>query len=224
MATTTTTVSPIPSWPSWAFPRRSSSLLATSIAAVRQARRDLAGRILLEMKGLSAIAQSAMIQRLEDEWRMPSNVTPDECRPMTWQQLREMRSAGLEVGSHGVHHRMLAKLPVEDMEREVRESKATLDRELGKMPGLMSYPVGGDRAFNDRVVRATRDANFDLAVCYICGTNPNPASNRFSLYRLPVERMMGLGWFATMLTLPNLMSYQTVSREPVVQSEQASTP
>jgi hypothetical protein len=36
--------------------------------------------------------------------------------------------------------------------------------------------------------------------------------------------MMGLGWFATMLTLPSLMSYQTVSREPVVQSEDACTP
>jgi peptidoglycan/xylan/chitin deacetylase (PgdA/CDA1 family) len=195
-----------------------------TMPADRQARRDLAGRILLEMKDLSALAQSALIQRLESEWRIPSDVTPDECRPMTWQQLREMRAAGFEIGSHGVHHRMLAKLPDDEMEREVRESKTTLDRELGKMPGLMSYPVGGDRAFNGRVVRATRDAGFDLACCYICGTNPNPASNRFSLYRLPVERMMGMGWFATMLTLPSLMSYQTVSREPVAQSEDACTP
>jgi peptidoglycan/xylan/chitin deacetylase (PgdA/CDA1 family) len=181
----------------------------------RSERRLLAGRILLEMKGLGALEQSAMITRLERHWRMPSNVTPADCRPMTWTQLREMHAAGFEIGSHGVHHRMLAKLPQQDMESEIRHSKAALVRELGMTTALMSYPVGGDRAFNDSVMEATRNAGFQLAVCYICGTNPLPATNRFALQRLPVERTMGPGWFAAMLTMPNLMSYQTVAREPV---------
>ena len=50
---------------------------------------------------------------------------------MTWTQLREMQAAGFEIGSHGVHHRMLAKLPQDDMEDEVRQSKTALERELG---------------------------------------------------------------------------------------------
>ncbi|HEY9132087.1 MAG TPA: polysaccharide deacetylase family protein [Dyella sp.] len=196
-----------------------------AMPATRQARRALAGRVLMKMKHLGALEQSALIARLEDEWRMPSSQAPDECRPMTWTQLREMRAAGLEIGSHGVHHRMFSKLPHEEMTREIRQSKASLDRELGRMTGLMSYPVGGDRAFDTGVINATRDAGFDLACCYICGTNPDPAANRYALYRLPVERMMGMGWFATMLTLPSLMSYQTVSREPPArQSEAACTP
>jgi hypothetical protein len=60
---------------------------------------------------------------------------------------------------------------------------------------------------------ATREAGFDAAVCYICGTNPNPASNRYAMHRLPVERNMGPGWFAAMLALPSLMSYPTQHRE-----------
>jgi hypothetical protein len=39
-----------------------------------------------------------------------------------------------------------------------------------------------------------------------------PSANRYALYRLPVEREMSAGWFASMLTLPELMSYPTVSR------------
>lgn len=177
----------------------------------RDERRQLAGHVLLEMKSLSAIAQSDLITRLEREWRMPSNVTPVDCRPMTWSQLREMHEAGFEVGSHGVHHRMLAKLPQQDMEDEVHDSKASLERELGITTALMSYPVGGDRAFDERVIEATRASGFQLACCYVCGTNPQPASNRYALQRLPVERNMGLGWFAAMLTMPSLMSYPTAT-------------
>lgn len=178
----------------------------------RDERRKLAGRVLLEMKNLSAIAQSNLITRLEREWMMPSNVTAADCRPMTWTQLREMRDAGFEIGSHGVHHRMLAKLPQQDMEDEVRDSKVSLERELGITKALMSYPVGGDRAFDERVMEATRACGFQLACCYVCGTNLQPARNRYALQRLPVERNMGPGWFAAMLTLPSLMSYPTASR------------
>ena len=180
----------------------------------RGLRRSLAGTVLKNMKSIDAIRQEAMIARLETEWQMPSNVRPEECRPMTWDQVREMHAAGFEIGSHGVHHRMLAKLSPERMVEEVRQSKATLDHELGAPATLMSYPVGGDRAFDEGVMHATRDAGFELAVCYICGTNPRPASNRYALFRLPVERMMGPGWFAAMLALPSLVSYPTVHYGP----------
>ncbi|WP_233842624.1 polysaccharide deacetylase family protein [Dyella sp. 2HG41-7] len=179
----------------------------------RELRRSLAGTVLKNMKSIDAMAQEAMIGRLEHEWNMPSNVRPDDCRPMTWNQVREMHAAGFEIGSHGVYHRMLAKLQHDLMVDEIRQSKATLDRELDAPATLMSYPVGGDRAFDDAVMNATRDAGFDLAVCYICGTNPRAASHRYALRRLPVERMMSPGWFAAMLTLPSLVSYPTAHHE-----------
>ena len=180
----------------------------------RALRRRLAGKVLLRMKWLDALQQTAMTERLEAEWKMPSeHARPIACRPMTWDQVRAMESAGLEIGSHGVHHRMLARLPLDEMEREIRQSKATLDRELAEPSILMSYPVGGDRAYNDAVISATRQAGFQLACSYVCGTNPEPSENRYSLYRLPVESNMGPGWFAAMLALPQLMSYPTAAHE-----------
>jgi peptidoglycan/xylan/chitin deacetylase (PgdA/CDA1 family) len=194
------------------------------LSPARQERRTLATSVLSNMKNLDAIGQSDMITRLEKEWNMPSDVAPKDSRPMTWSQLREMHAAGFEIGSHGVHHRMLSKLPHAEMEREVRESKATLDRELGAAATLMSYPVGGDRAFDDQVIKATREAGFGLACSYICGTNPQPLVNRYALYRLPVERMMGAGWFAAMVTLPNFMSYPTVNHQALSAQAQPCSP
>ncbi|MBE1161961.1 polysaccharide deacetylase family protein [Dyella sp. 7MK23] len=180
----------------------------------RDLRRSLAGTVLKNMKSIDALKQEAMIARLEQEWGMPNDGRPEDCRPMTWDQVREMHADGFEIGSHGVHHRMLAKMSSAQMTDEVRQSKATLDRELGAPATLMSYPVGGDRAFDEAVMNATRDTGFELAVCYICGTNPRPASNRYALFRLPVERMMGPGWFAAMVALPSLVSYPTVNYGP----------
>lgn len=185
-----------------------------TLPADRATRRRIAGNVLLQMKWLDALGQTAMTERLEQEWQMDSSTArPVDCRPMTWAQMREMEAAGMEFGSHGEHHRMLARLPLDEMTDEIRRSKTALDRELRNPAILMSYPVGGDRAYNDAVIEATRNAGFRLACSYVCGTNAEPSENRYSLLRLPVESNMGPGWFASMLALPQLMSYPTVTHE-----------
>jgi len=196
-----------------------------ALPADRASRRRIAGSVLLKMKWLDALGQAAMTERLEAEWNMPSaSARPVDCRPMTWDQAREMEAAGLEFGSHGVHHRMLARLPQNEMEREIRESKTTLDRELRHPSILMSYPVGGDRAYNDAVIAATRNAGFKLGCSYVCGTNAEPSENRYALNRLPVESNMGPGWFAAMLALPQLMSYPTAAHEANGPKDHACSP
>jgi hypothetical protein len=179
---------------------------------LRAERRQLASQVLRRMKGFGDAVQSSIIGRLERDWQMPSDAGHPDCRPMSWDALREMKASGFEIGSHGVGHCMLAKLPPEQLEAELVESRAALERELGEPAILLSYPVGGDLAFDRRVMEATMAAGYQAACSYICGTNPQSALNRYALHRLPVERVMGTGWFAAMLTLPELMGYPTVSR------------
>ncbi|WP_297921917.1 polysaccharide deacetylase family protein [Metallibacterium sp.] len=182
------------------------------LPASREGRHVFAMRLLDHVKTLDDSAQSALIARLERTWAMPrGEVRHPDCQPVSWTQLREMRAAGFEIGSHGVDHRMLSKLPQTDLENELNESKAVLERALGGPADLMAYPVGGDRAFDGRVIAATNAAGYALACTYICGVNRDPAGNRYTLRRLPVERAMGLGWFAAMLAFPGLMTYPTAT-------------
>ena len=178
-----------------------------ALPADTAARRALAVRLLDQMKTLDADAQEALIRRLEREWNLPRTSGHAHCRPMDWTQLREMRDAGMEVGSHGVAHRMLAKLPEADMREEVTGSLAALRRELRVAPQVISYPVGGADAFDDKVMEAVRDAGFALGCSYIVGTSLLSQRSRYALRRLPVERDMDLGWFEAMLALPEVFSY-----------------
>ncbi len=172
-----------------------------------EGRRSLAATLLDRIKALDDAAQSAFIARLEREWGLSRRIGHADCRPMSWDQLREMQRGGMEIGSHGVDHRMLAKLPADRLAAEVNESKAALERELGVPAQVLSYPVGGADAFDPGVVSSVRAAGFRLGCSYIAGTSVLRPESCYELRRLPVERDMDLAWFEAMLTLPEVFGY-----------------
>jgi peptidoglycan/xylan/chitin deacetylase (PgdA/CDA1 family) len=172
-------------------------------------RRRLAGQLLDRIKTLDAAGQQALVERLQREWDLPDAAGHPDCRPMTWAQLREMHVAGMEIGSHGVDHRMLAKLSPEAMREEVAGSKRAIEAALGAPVTAMSYPVGGRDAYDDAVMAATRDAGYRLACSYLAGCERLQPASRFQMRRLPVERHVDAGWFEGMLSLPELFCHRS---------------
>lgn len=176
------------------------------------ARRALAAEVLDRIKALGARVQRSVIERLESQWAMPRGVGHADCRPMNWDQLREMHAGGMEIGSHGVWHNMLAKLSGEEMAEEILVSKGTLERELGAPPTVISYPVGGHHAYNSEVIAAVRNAGFKLGCSYISGTSAVPSGANYELRRLPVERHMNLAWFSSLVSVPEAFNYPSRHR------------
>ncbi len=186
--------------------------LRVDLPSAQAARQRLAADILDRIKWLDDALQHAIVARLEQTWTMPRAEHPD-CHPMTWSQLREMQAAGMEIGSHGVFHRMLALLPRESMREELDNSKAALERELGVPAQVLSYPVGGRNSYNAEVIATAGRTGFRMGCTYIAGTNRWPIEDTFTLRRLPVERQMSQAWFASMICWPEFFSYPT--RRPV---------
>ncbi|MGH8025191.1 MAG: polysaccharide deacetylase family protein [Pseudoxanthomonas sp.] len=172
-------------------------------------RRALAARLLDQLKSLDDAGQEALISRLEREWAIPRSEGHPDCRPMSWEQLREMRQGGMEIGSHGVGHRMLAKLPRDQMSDEVNGSKRALERELGAPAQVLSYPVGGPDAFDAETIEVARSAGFRMACSYMAGTSPIGPDSRYCMRRLPVESEMDAAWFSAMVSLPEMFSYSS---------------
>jgi sugar transferase (PEP-CTERM/EpsH1 system associated) len=61
---------------------------------------------------------------------------------LTWDQAREMRRAGVELGSHTVSHAFLDELAPAEARREIEESLERLAAELGHPARLFAYPRG----------------------------------------------------------------------------------
>ncbi len=68
---------------------------------------------------------------------------------MTWSNVREMRFAGWDIGSHTVTHPFLTKLAYEDLVYELEESKAKIVEEVGMVPVSFASPFGD---YNDDVL------------------------------------------------------------------------
>jgi peptidoglycan/xylan/chitin deacetylase (PgdA/CDA1 family) len=64
---------------------------------------------------------------------------------MTWSQLREMLSHGMQMGSHTVHHVDLSRwlyISEAAVQQELQQSKLTLEKELGINVQQFCYPYG----------------------------------------------------------------------------------
>ena len=179
------------------------------LPATLQDRRAVARDLLDRIKGLDALAQQELIARLEHQWRLPRGQGHDRCRPMTWDQLREMRANGMEIGSHGVDHRMLSKLPRQEMRRELEGSKHALERELAGGIDALSYPVGGPDAYDGEVIQAACEAGYRIACSYRAGTDVATRENRYELRRLPIERQVDVRWFEAMMAVPEVFGYRS---------------
>lgn len=89
---------------------------------------------------------------------------------MTWDELREMQAAGMEIGSHTVNHANLGSNDDAAIEQELTESLATLNRELGVSPRSFCFPWGTRDAISDVACNQARAAGYYAAVTTLPGT------------------------------------------------------
>ncbi len=66
-------------------------------------------------------------------------------RFMSWEELAEVRDAGMEIASHGRKHVSLVDADDKEAWREIALSKEKLEEELGVPVVSFSYPFGGYR-------------------------------------------------------------------------------
>lgn len=127
-------------------------------------------------------------------------------QPMTWSQVREMSSAGIEFGAHTVSHPVLSRCDDDVLQRELVDSKARLEQETGVSADVMSYPFGYPDDYDERTPRAARAAGFRLATSYLAGRNDLRRARHFDLRRLHIERYTSMASFVSMLALPQLFA------------------
>ena len=82
-----------------------------------------------------------------------------ESRPgyMNWDQLRQLHRAGQQIGGHGWSHALLTHCSETELDRELSQTRLTLEDKLGLPITTMSLPGG---RFDPRVLEACRRAGY----------------------------------------------------------------
>jgi peptidoglycan/xylan/chitin deacetylase (PgdA/CDA1 family) len=107
---------------------------------------------------------------------------------VTVAQLQLMRSSGMEIGAHTVHHVDLTSVSLTQATLEINDSAKSLQRWLKEPVTSFAYPAG---QFNAKVVATVRRAVFDNAVTTLPGEVQH-SSSRYELPRYRIERDTGL--------------------------------
>jgi peptidoglycan/xylan/chitin deacetylase (PgdA/CDA1 family) len=98
------------------------------------------------------------------------NIIGKTSNALTWEQIREMSDAGVDIQSHALTHPFLTKRKHRSMgdaqygewlRKELAESKRILEKEAGKKVQFIAYPYGD---YDDRVAAAAAKAGYTAAL------------------------------------------------------------
>jgi sugar transferase (PEP-CTERM/EpsH1 system associated) len=110
-------------------------------------------------------------------------VTPDNAYAdpplMTWDEVREMRRAGMLVGAHTQSHPFLDELDLDAARGEIEGSIRTLEERLGEPISLFSYPRG---RFKNDLKPVLQELGIEAAVTTDLGRN-SPGVDPYELRR-----------------------------------------
>jgi len=122
-------------------------------------------------------------------------VMPDKIETngyMNWEQVRELATSGMVIGSHGMTHRILTSLNADDLTFEVEESKKIIEERLNLPVEYFSVPKG---YYNKRVLDVVKKAGYKKMF-----TSDLDKNNEFILGRIAVRAHRTEQYFKQVIT------------------------
>ena len=151
----------------------------------------------------------AMVYALADRLGQPSAWFAADGRAtpplMSAARLRELRHAGIDIGSHGLTHRRLAEIARPAANDEIARSRDRLEQILGEPVMHFCYPYG---SYDDAVVAMAAAAGYRSAVtCDRASASPGVEPLRLPRKAISFgDSLAGYAWKLHMKTQPRAVS------------------
>ena len=123
---------------------------------------------------------------LERKMDVPDEVLKN--RMLSWEQVREMQSAGFAFEGHTMNHPVVSRLAASELEHELGDSKRLLEQRLQKPVNHFAYPFGTLTDLNAQTCSLISQYGYCSAASTVWGIN-TPATNRYVLRRIGPEEL-----------------------------------
>jgi peptidoglycan/xylan/chitin deacetylase (PgdA/CDA1 family) len=140
-----------------------------------------AAEVLHVLKHMPPDLRDAVVEELEKTYNSKS-VPVTQRRLLTWDQVKTMRKSGISFGAHTVHHNILTTLNHAQVEREIVDSRATIENVLQEPIDMFAYPNGKAADFDGTIKTVLKENKFKAAVSTIRGFN-SASTDVFELHR-----------------------------------------
>ena len=127
-------------------------------------------------------------------------VVPDPGRRfLNWAEAKEMRSAGMTIGSHTYTHHILGQLPLDSQRWELEQSKQTMEEQLGTEISTLAYPVGSSSTFSQSTEEIAHALGYTMCFSFYGGLNTPGTIRQTDIFRTSMPNEFSL--FRTETTL-----------------------
>ena len=141
-------------------------------------------RIFRAMKSADKGDLARVLDYLRTKAPLGGDQKADSC--MGWDEVMTIAGNGMEIGSHGLTHRSLAKLPRHEASEEILLSKETIEGRTGEACRYFSFPFGSALDYNEDLIGIVRDAGYGACLLNIHGYN-RLSDGLFSLKRIIMD-------------------------------------
>ena len=124
---------------------------------------------------------------------------------MTWDHVRALKQAGMDVQSHTRSHRLLQALPPDELRAELEGSSADLLQELGEPARALAYPIGKPLEAASPIRAAMKRAGYQIGLTN--GTGPTStwgSRDPYDIRRQTVARNLTTPYLLSILAVPPL--------------------
>lgn len=103
---------------------------------------------------------------------------------LTWDEVRALARDGVDIGSHGVSHTIMTRLPLAEAEVELRESKRVIEAQLQRPVRHFAYPNGREEDFNEPLRAACRVVGYASVSTCVYGLNCSGVDDPYRIRRV----------------------------------------
>lgn len=183
------------------YPRPLVIELARRTAAVRRIKEIVSGTFDIDLSHfVASLARAARV-----DWSAEIERSIAERLIMTWDDIRALHEAGMDIASHTRSHQLLRNLTVDALDHELAGSRADIERAIQRPVSSVAYPVGYRVSDIPKLRAAVQRAGYDVGFTNASGANYLwRGIDRFDVRRLATARGLSTAMFRGQLAVPRL--------------------
>ncbi|MEW5766461.1 MAG: polysaccharide deacetylase family protein [bacterium] len=165
-----------------AYPKEVREILTQAKLETFSQRIELLQNLMSLLKRLDDKEAKAVVNNLSQriDWRQGNW---ERSLPVSWEQVAEMDTGGIEFGAHTLTHPPLTRIDPKQARYEITASKEEIEQKLGKPVAVFCYPFGD---FNEEVKEMVKEAGFICACSSVYGV-VDRSSDPYALERIGME-------------------------------------
>jgi peptidoglycan/xylan/chitin deacetylase (PgdA/CDA1 family) len=106
---------------------------------------------------------------------------------LSWDQVRQLHQAGMDIGSHTHSHPVLSHLEFSAQRHELLHSKLRLEEELASPVTAVAYPAGRRSGYSPETLRIARSVGYQMGFNFLNTINARSLPDPLDIHRLDVD-------------------------------------